>query len=65
MGRRELRAFAAAMQGGNPFEGGRRQGDRDGPGCGIEPGRREGHGDAAAVGRDDDGGGGEPRAGRT
>ena len=64
MGRREVRALTAAVQGGDPFEGGRRQGDRDGPGGGIEPGRREGYRDAATVGRDDDGGGREPRAGR-
>ena len=59
-----MRALTAAVQGGDPFEGGRRQGDRDGPGGGIEPGRREGYRDAATVGRDDDGGGREPRAGR-
>jgi hypothetical protein len=40
MGRREVRAFTAAMQGGDPVEGGRRRkGDRDGPGGGIEPGK--------------------------
>jgi hypothetical protein len=64
VGRRAVRADTAALQGGDPGEGSRRQGDRDGPGGGIEPGGREGHRDAAALGRDDDGGGREPRAGR-
>ena len=45
MGRREVRALTAAVQGGDPFEGGRRQGDRDGPGggnvcCASSSGRR-------------------------
>lgn len=64
VGRRALRAASASVQGGDPGEGGRRQGDRDGPCGGVEPGGRQGHRDSAVMGRDDDGGGGEPRAGR-
>lgn len=67
VGGRGVRADTAAVQGGGAGEGGRREGDCGGPGGEIvvELGRwRERHGDAATVGRDDDGGGGEPRARR-
>jgi hypothetical protein len=36
-----VRAYTAAVERGDPGEGGRRQGDRDGPGCEIEPGGRQ------------------------